>query len=71
MMSSDRAPYSMVVERHHDFLEQMKTETNLENVSTGLAQLGVSMMARGINNPSAITSAKHKEKNCLISVSGL
>ena len=70
MMSSDRAPYSMVVERHHGFLDQMKTETNLENVSTGLAQLGVSMMARG-NNPSAITSAKHKEKNCLISVSGL
>ena len=50
MLSSDTTPYKMVVERHHDFLEQLKRETNLDNFAPSVSvmtRLFVRMMVRG------------------------
>ena len=51
MLSSDTTPYKMVVERHHDFLVQMKRETKLDNIASSvrvMTRLVVCMMARGV-----------------------
>ena len=50
MLSSDTTPNKMVVERHHDFLMQMKRETNLDDIApsvTEMIQMVVCMMGRG------------------------